>query len=254
MVTYLFDSTFEGFLTAVYEAYYRRESPDEITPEGEYIPNFLTKAVMIPTDESKAQRVSEAIENKISKEAARNIFYAYLSDLPGSCTFAYHYILLGFKVGSLVDHHLHETAVLHVHKIRNKVNLEVQRLVGFIRFAAIGKSLYYAVIEPDHNILGLITPHFTNRLSNENWIIHDTKRRLAALYNTEEWIITSLNKELSFSIGEDERFYQTLWKEYFETAAVTSRINTRLQKRLMPIRYWKHLLETQKENSPSNKG
>lgn len=41
----------------------------------------------------------------------------------------------------------------------------------------------------------------------------------------------------------DERQYQKLWKQYFETIAIRERTNPRCQKTLMPVRYWKHLTE-----------
>ena len=40
MVIFVFDNTFEGLLTSVFEAYARRIFPDVLQPEGELLPLF----------------------------------------------------------------------------------------------------------------------------------------------------------------------------------------------------------------------
>mgnify|MGYP002569755837 CR=1 FL=1 len=44
-------------------------------------------------------------------------------------------------------------------------------------------------------------------------------------------------------LAEDERRFQLLWKSYFRALAIPQRTNERLQRRMMPRRYWKHLTE-----------
>ena len=39
--------------------------------------------------------------------------------------------------------------------------------------------------------------------------------------------------------------YVDLWKCYFESTTIKERKNPKLQKRMMPLRYWKHLSEFQ---------
>ena len=40
MNIFVFDNTFEGLLTSVFEAYSRRVFPDALSPEGEPLPLF----------------------------------------------------------------------------------------------------------------------------------------------------------------------------------------------------------------------
>lgn len=247
MIVYIYDGSFEGLLTSVYEAYYNPVKPEEIYSEAEFTPTLLTEPVNIKSDEEKYRKVYNAIKNKISKDALDIIYHVYLSELKGSNTLIYNYIKLGFKLGSSVNLHMHNDIVLNIHKISKRVTYECHRMLGFIRFKEVG-GMYYSSIEPDHNILGLIASHFAARLPNENWIIHDLKRETAIFYNKKEWIIADFNNELSnnFTIKEETEIYESLWKEFFETIAISNRINPRLQKRLMPVRYWKHLTEFEK--------
>jgi probable DNA metabolism protein len=84
-------------------------------------------------------------------------------------------------------------------------------------------------------------------MADQDWIIHDQKRQMAAIYNQQEWKLTPLNKtELEFAAREQN--YQDLWKEFFDSIAIENRKNSRLQRQNMPKRYWKHLIE-----SPDNK-
>lgn len=244
MICYIFDGSFEGLLTAVYEAYYRREKPEEIIPEWQFKPTLLTEPVYITTEPEKCAKVYEAIKNKISKPSLKLIYHVYLSELEGCCTLIYNYIKLGFKLGSEVDLHLHIDSVLGMHNIEKKVTYECHRMLGFVRFKSI-ENMFYSSIEPDHNILGLISSHFASRLPDENWIIHDLKRDLAVFYNKKEWIVTPLSKAKAedFLVREEGELYETLWKQFFKTIAIEDRINPRLQKRMMPSRYWKHLTE-----------
>jgi probable DNA metabolism protein len=247
MICYIFDGSFEGLLTSIYEAYYRNDKPEEIVPEWQFVPTLLSEPVYIKTDNEKSTKVYDAIKSKISKSSLSLIYHVYLSELQGSCSLVYEYIKQGFKLGKDVDLHLHKDCVLEVHNINKKVTYECHRMLGFVRFKSVD-NMFYSSIEPDHNILGLIASHFAERLPNENWIIHDLRRDLAVFYNTKEWIVTPLAKEKveDFFIAEDSELYETLWKEFFKTIAVEDRINPRLQKQMMPARYWKHLTEIDK--------
>lgn len=55
--TYLYDGTFEGFLTIVFNSYANKTLPQKIYPQDTYISNFLDKTETIETNHSKAQRV-----------------------------------------------------------------------------------------------------------------------------------------------------------------------------------------------------
>lgn len=242
---YTYDGSFEGFLTCIYESYYRKDSPDEIISRFEYEPTLISNQVIIKTDIIKADKVVNAITEKISLDALQNIFYVFLSNVPSSDTILYAYIKLGFKLGGKIDMHLHNDVVLNVHKIKRKVIIETHNMLGFIRFKEVAHNFFYSSIEPDHNILSLISPHFAERLSSERWIIHDLSREIAALYKDDKWIIISFKKDVATALlnNKDGLYYETLWQEFFRTIAIEERKNPRLQARLMPKRYWKHLTE-----------
>lgn len=243
MIHYIYDGTFEGLLTCIYEAYYRRENPDDIIPKEREDENFLVQRYYIETNTEKASKVYKSIEEKISKEALKRVFYAYLSELPKSGIAILNYLRIGYKMGVNVDSNLSNDSVLAMDKINHKVGMERHRLLGLIRFKMLENGILYSSVEPEHNIIGLLAPHFASRLSNENWAIHDLQRNIAVFYNKREWIVKDFIIEDDIIVGEDEDEYQDLWKAYYKHISIESRKNLRLKKNYMPMKYWKHLVE-----------
>jgi probable DNA metabolism protein len=241
---YLYDGSFEGLMTAIYETYYSADKPEKIICSQEYEPQLIYNVKNIISNSEKSDRVIEAIKTKISLDSLQRIFHVYLSSISDSDTLIYNYIRLGFRLGNKLDMHLHNDIVLKMHKIQRKVTIESHNMLGFIRFKEIKPNLYYSSIEPDHNIISLLAPHFSRRLPSENWIIHDIKREIAAIYNCSEWVITPLiNNKMQQLDNNGNNHYELLWKEYFNTLAIEERKNLKLQCRMMPRRYWKHLTE-----------
>ena len=248
---YIYDGTFEGLLTCIYEAYYRRESPSFIRSREKYIESIkdtlfplLESPICIETDIEKSSRVYDAIENKISAMAMETIYHVFLSEISDFEMLILGYVRLGFKAGYDLDKHLQDKRVMDMLRAENKVIYEVHRMQGFLRFSE-KQGLYYAAYEPDHNITALVTPHFAERLSDQDFIIHDVRRGIASVCSKKKWFVTNLDEsdaKLSCK-GNDGFDYEALWQGYFRWASIDERTNLRNQKRQMPKRYWKHLTE-----------
>lgn len=243
MITYIYDGSFEGLLTVIYEAFYATVKPDDIKTKDDYVENFLVEKIHIKTDGDKSQKVYDAIEKKISKESLKRVFYAYLSELPNSEMLILKYLQLGFKAGPNVDLILANEDVLNIDNIYKKVGNERHRIIGLLRFKKVKNNILYAQVEPDHNIIALVAPHFKERLSSENFIIHDTKREIAIFYNKNEWVIKDIEVPDPFLVKDMEESYEDLWRVYFNAISIKRKTNIKLQKRNMPMRYWKNLTE-----------
>lgn len=243
MWTYIYDGSFEGMLTAIYEAFNNKEHLQEIVAEREFLPRLFINKRFIKCNPAKAEKVYQAIGAKISHEAQRYIYLNYLSGYPERGIWIYRYLHLGFKKGKNINLYLSQPDVLQIHKTARQVLFERYRLLGLARFKQLKRDIYYASIEPDHNVLALMAPHFVGRLADQNWIIHDLKRNLAAVYNRQDWVITDFDLTDLLYISGEEKSFQNLWRDYFKNISVTERENPRLQRQYMPKRYWKHLTE-----------
>lgn len=243
MLCYIYDGSFNGLLTAIYEIYYRRQIPQDIVPVGAANRQLFVWQEHIACDENKAVKVYDSIDAKISSRALRNAYYAYLSEHAQAGMWIYEYLRLGWKLGPKVDLHLTDERVDRIHRLSRKVKTERHRLLGLVRFQRCPMDIFYAAIEPDNNVVELLAPHFAERLSDQNWIIHDLGRDLAVVYNRKEWVSTGFTLNNKLELEQEEQYYQGLWKQYYDSIAISSRINPRLQKQCMPARYWKHLVE-----------
>lgn len=244
LITYIYDGSFQGLLTCIYEYYYSAKKAQDIKTEKNYIKTLLTEEVYIKTSEEKSLKVEEAIKSKISKEALKDIFTVFLSEESGSEMLILEYVKLGFKIGQKLQHYLHNPIVLEVSKCIRRVSYEVHRLCGFVRFNSLPGEIYYASIEPDHNILTLIAPHFSARLSNLKWIIHDVKRELAVLQDNGQWVLTPMDSSYGEGLASaNSGLYEDLWKSYYKTITIEERENPKLRRQMMPQRYWKHMTE-----------
>lgn len=243
MKNYIYDGSFEGFLSSIHIAFYNRENPQDIVAKASGEGNFLIENVYIETDSDKSKKVYQAIEEKISKETLRRVYYCYLSELPKSGILILKYLRQGFKIGPDINLNLTNDIVREVENISKRVSRERHRFLGIIRFKEIQEGIFYSSIEPDHNIVSLLAPHFSKRMSKENWIIHDVKRGIGVFYNKKDWVVKDLKINDPLILKEQEEDYQDLWKTYFNAIAIENKINPQLQKSNMPMRYWKHLIE-----------
>ncbi|MGI6122860.1 MAG: TIGR03915 family putative DNA repair protein [Acetivibrionales bacterium] len=239
---YVTDGSFEGILSAIFEAYENKEIPESIVSRDFYQISLDTDVKEIHTNEEKSGRVYNAIIEKMSHEALETIYKAWLSEHYEVGTALYKYVKIGLKIGKKVLSYLQNPDVLLVNDLAHKVAFESHRFLGILRFKKLKNGLYYSRIEPDNNITMLIAEHFAQRMSDQSWIIHDAKRNVYALYDTNEIVFT--NEEIPItSDGIVDTMFEQLWKNYFKTIAIESRKNPRLQRQYMPRRYWKNLTE-----------
>lgn len=55
MNVYIYDKTFDGLLTAVFDAYFRKTFPDFLLSEGDALPLFYDELHTVVTDEEKSR-------------------------------------------------------------------------------------------------------------------------------------------------------------------------------------------------------
>ena len=66
--------------------------------------------------------------------------------------------------------------VLKIAQAAKMVGREKHRMEAFVRFHRIDQEIYYANVEPDFNVLPLISNHFQKRYADQKWVIYDLNR------------------------------------------------------------------------------
>lgn len=241
--THVYDGTFEGLLTIVFNCYINKCIPINICSEKNYKLNLFDIVQNIQTDYSKSKRIFDGIVKNISYDTLYNSYYAFLSNEKNREISIVKYILNGFKIGPKIDTMISIDFVFNVHSMRKRMLFESHRLKGLLRFIEIENNLFYASIHPDNNVIENLGHHFINRLPTQNFMIHDKNRNIVFLYNTKEYKIVDASTLEIPKISENEKKYQELWKTFFNTIAITERKNSRLQMQYMPKKYWQDLVE-----------
>lgn len=242
-VIYIYDGTFEGFLTCVFEAFSEREYPALISKRGEVQLSLGAELKEIETNPASADRVYNGVREKLGAWTLLRLYHSTLSAEEDAEAAALTYLRLGFKAGPKVYNDLANPTVWRLEKIVKGVEREAGQYLQFIRFSELEGNLLFAEFEPEPNVLPLIMPHFSDRLNSQPFIIHDRGRRIAGVYDTREWsLVSSETMELP-AVSENEREYRALWKLFFNTIAIKERVNPKLQMQHMPKKYWKHIME-----------
>ncbi len=252
IIQYIYDGSFEGFLTGVFDYYEQKASAIEFIKENQVQETFFDNTYTVCTDERKADRVWKGIQTKLGSNASLSIYKGFLSEESGIETILLEIITQGFA-GNNITTDFADPTVLKLSKIVKKVQREKHRMDAFVRFRKTKDNIFFATIEPDYNVLPLNAIHFKKRYADQQWLIYDLQRKYGVYYDTEkiDYIQLKISKDVntdsaaSLYFTEDELVYQELWKNYFKSTNIPSRKNMRLHLQHVPKRYWKYLSEKQ---------
>ncbi len=249
---FLYDDTFEGFLSAVFECYLRKIEPVNICSETHHQEILFDLKEKILTDSAHADRVWKGLQKKLTPETRQLPYTAFLSGEKGIEMALYHFIQMAFASPVPVASDYGDPEVLMIRKAARRVMQEAMRMVQFIRFQRTRDDIYFAPISPAYDVLPMILQQFKNRFADQVWLIYDLRRDYGFFYNRQTIEEVTLT-EKSFSaangsissdlLQEDETVYRRMWNDYCQSITIRERLNLKLQKQHMPKRYWKFLPE-----------
>ncbi|GHU63528.1 DNA metabolism protein [Bacteroidia bacterium] len=251
MLYFIYDKTFEGLLTCVFDAFFRKEFPQRIVGENVQLPLF-SESFRVITDDTKSERVLNALRKKISKSALQMLFVTYLSELEGIEIILFRYIQKALTSETSIEMNFADADVLELSKVYKKVTREEENIRQFVRFQKTADGMFFAVMEPVHNVLPLTAKFFKTRYADQQWIIYDIRRKYGLFYdlNTVETVhferldISPETGKLSpEKLDEYELAFQNMWKDYLKAVTIHQRRNLKLQKQHLPVRFWKYLTE-----------
>lgn len=253
MLVFFYDKTFEGLLTAVFDAYSRKTFPDTLLAEGDIAPMFMDDSYIVITEDAKCTRVWTALEKKMTKGAFNMLTYVWLSEEEGSDNLLFRYIRKTIDSKESIETNFGDDDVLQMHKVARRVSHEVLYIKQFVRFQKAADEIFFAPVSPQHNALPLAIEHFKDRFSDQKWVIYDIKRKYGYYYNLNTMVEMTLDNDDHLLNGkldeklmaDDEKLFQELWKGYFKSMTIKERINLKLQRQHMPKRFWKYLTEKQ---------
>ena len=251
MQAVIYDGSYRGWFSAVFDIYEHRFSAVDMTRHEQFKQNIFGNAFFAEADEAKATRVLKGLQAKLSATALQELYYSWLSELPGIENTMLRLVQYAFSSPASIEKDFSHEAVLKTGQVAKQVHREKHRMEAFVRFQLTSDQLYYAIVEPDFNVLPLISRHFEQRYADQRWMIYDSRRQYGIYYDGEKVDPVEVSfhegrahgRDVSAVYNTDELLYQHLWRRYFKSVNIASRKNTRLHIQHMPRRYWKYLPE-----------
>lgn len=245
-LVYRYDGTYQGFLCCVAQCFFHKKLPQGVQlldePQG-----TLFGVQAVESDPELARRVEDSVREKISPAALGMVQQGFLTCMEEKELRLIRFILLGYRHGPRVlgmsvhpDVHALNKALLY---LKNEAHFHVE----FLRFADCGGFLA-AMITPNNRVLPLIVNHFSARLNTERFMIFDKTHGMGFVYRPggeagEFFYADAVDLP---EPSEEEARYQALWRKFYDTIAVEGRVNPKLRRGMMPMRYWKNMTEFQR--------
>ena len=280
MTTFVYDGSFDGFLCAAgralgVDARGRRlpdaavdavpdavanavpdagpSAPDPATARiaavGGGEADLFSRRVDVITDPAEADALREALRDRGGEAEIETLLHVHASADPRAPSLLLHYIAAALRARGPVGSRLTDPRILAVRKLYEKVRLEINRFMGFLRFRRAAENLWYAPVNPNADIVGFLGPHFADRFCGQSFLIHDVRRDTAFWHSGGACglaVLSDMPEALRERLRRDvEPEITGLWKEYFRRIAVPQRRNPRQQARLLPRRYRPLLTETE---------
>jgi probable DNA metabolism protein len=251
MFYFIYDRTFDGLLTCIFDAFNRREFPGKLAGENVQLPLFAGSFRVI-TDEAKADRVLKALRKKISKSALDMLFINYLSESEEVEIILFRYMRKALTSEISIEMNFADPDVLELSKIYKKVIREEERVRQFVRFQKTTDGIFFAIMDPVYNVLPLSARFFQNRFADQPWVIYDVRRKYGLYYDLKTVETVQFDRlDISLETGklsaekldDCELAFQDLWKDYLKAITIQERKNLKLQRQFMPKRFWRYLTE-----------
>ena len=239
MTYYLVDGSEDCFFTAVFDAF--KDKNCIITSEKDLQIGLDSEFKEVVADNTKAERVKKKL-NALDKLCLEDIGLLLRSCDSLKEQTAFEYIKLIIANNGAVRDMLATPTVMEMTTMRGKVTTEIHKLKGFLRFIENAEGVLYAPYSPDNDITDLLAPHFARRFSNQRFVIHDIKRKKAALFDGDEIVMFDA-EGAEIYLSEYQQHFEDLWRQYYKSVNIESRPHEKQMKGYMPVRYWKFLPE-----------
>jgi probable DNA metabolism protein len=243
---FIYDGTFEGFLSAVFDAYTLKSEPSDIVSSSGEVQTSFEETHIVETTGEKADRLIAGME-KIG--FCGEVMYAFLADMPEKEMVIYQYIVMGFNMKEKIFCNLGDGTVRKVKDLCGQTGTEKQKTKGFLRFSIVEGNIHCAEISPKNNVLMLIMPHFCRRMRTMPFLIHDLTYRQVGVFDTRKWVICSSDDITIPQLRSDEKNVRYAWKLFYDTVAIEGRLNLKRRKQMIPERYRRHMTELQEQAS-----
>ncbi len=241
---YLYDGSFSTLLNLCLLLIKKRIIPLNIKNEM-YQPNLLEETMKL--DISLEENYEQFLQI-FSKRIFKTVYYIFSSNDKNKEIIIYYFLVHSLKYKDKIYYMRNLKSVQRALKIEKYVGRENHKFKGFLRFKELENGCLYGEINPENDILFILSKHFQNRLCNEYFIIKDVNRKLLSVYDKKNiYIVSEDNFSFVTNFSSTEENMQQLWKTFYKTVGIKERKNDRCRMNFMPKKYWKYIIEVSDE-------
>ena len=254
-MTFTYDGTFPGLLSAIFEVFRLRVDVVDIVPEDRYQQQLFSAATPVDTDTAHARRVAAGLKERSGNaKLPEFLYHAFLTEQENVERLILHLVRRQMSVHDVdVSKDAGDEPIHLLMRLERQMHREVHRMHAFVRFQQTPDGMYAALVNPDFNCLPLLGDHFAARYPAMEWLIYDTRRHYGLHWNP----VTKRAEFITLDAGQDgqlrslsaemldraETDYQQLWQTYFRAVDIPERKNLKLHLQHVPKRYWRYLTE-----------
>lgn len=250
MTTLLYDGSFDGLFTAIFEVFeYRYQDVEIVSRERFHQENIFAEIHEVITQTDKSERVLKKLEQNLGKQGIYTFLKVFLSEDPELEKLILSAVQQSIKhpEKNILENYA-DADIMKISKICKSVGRESHRMTAFVRFEKMQDGVFFSKINPDFNVLPLIRKHFSDRYQDQKWMIYDLRRNYGIIYDLEASDFFYPDEKLDMKnyhdkFHDEEKNYQTLWQRYFTKTNIIERKNLKLHVQHVPKRYWKYLTE-----------
>ncbi len=241
----IYDASFNGFLSAVFMAYEEKLNVSGFHRHNEGQNLLFTETRRVFTQLDKSKRVWNGIQNK-SFSAIKDIYFAFLSEHKGIESLLYRYIVRLFSDSPEGDPDSTEEMAGRIRQLARMVGREKNLSEGDIRFRKTRDGVYFTAIQPEYNILPLVSKHFRSVYPDQEWLIYDSKRHLGLYYNTsfveiiamefKEHCISDLMRR--YTVAGQDKSQDSLWTNFLESTSIKAGFISKVHTTGHPQEHW----------------
>ncbi len=258
MYIFVCEDSIDGIFTGIYDAWASRYGHVNIVLTTHTPDNYslFEEYITVQTDYEKSAKVAHTLQERMGEETYQEICQAALALEADShrqpidkAEAIYKTVVLALSLtdAGRVMNYLGEPCVNRTFQLSRSTFNEAHHLLGFLRFQELENGILFAQIHPKNDVLPFLGEHFSDRLPEENFMIYDATRNLAVLHpKGKGFFITDtgeLNQEMLQRLSPQELAYRRLWRTFFESIAIESRKNPKLQNQNLPKRFQRDIVE-----------
>lgn len=192
---YVFDGSIKGIFSCVYRAIKLNESPFYIVEQQSSFTNFeYDEIVNIKTAESAFQKVFSFLKKYAGESVIHDIYYAFRSASTRKFGIIFSFIkkTIERKENLSVDFYCVETKDLY--ELIKDISDETKSNKNNNIFSR-KNDFFIAKISPRNKILELLTPYFIQKFDCHPFVIIDSGRNVAVVFDGLERYYVKMNKQ-----------------------------------------------------------